>query len=87
MQRFMQGVNHHGGRPWWYGLAVVAVMYFPWSLSLPAALLQSWPWRQSKSMAKRYQNLPLFAASWLIAGFLLFALSSSQVNSFPISAV
>ncbi|KAG0612354.1 hypothetical protein M758_6G021000 [Ceratodon purpureus] len=82
IERFMQGVNHHGGRPWWYGLAVVAIMYFPWSLSLPPALLQAGPWRQSKSMAKRYQNLSLFAASWFIAGFLLFALSSSQLPSY-----
>ena len=83
----MQGVNHHGGRPWWYGLAVVAVMYFPWSLSLPGALVQAGPWRQCACMSKRCGKLPVFAASWLIAGFSLFALSSSQVSRIPISDV
>ncbi|KAH8964578.1 hypothetical protein BDL97_04G074900 [Sphagnum fallax] len=78
LERFVRGVNHHWGRPWWYGIAVVVVMYLPWSLSLPPALVQANPWNPTWRKAERWQTLPLFAATWFAAGFGIFALSSTQ---------
>jgi 4-amino-4-deoxy-L-arabinose transferase-like glycosyltransferase len=83
LQRFVRGVNHHWGRPWWYGIAVVVVMYLPWSLSLPPALVQANPWNPTWRKAERWQTLPLFAATWFAAGFGIFALSSTQVHTTP----
>jgi 4-amino-4-deoxy-L-arabinose transferase-like glycosyltransferase len=83
LERFVRGVNHHWGRPWWYGMAVVVVMYLPWSLSLPPALVQANPWNPTWRKAERWQTLPLFAATWFAAGFGIFALSSTQVCTTP----
>ncbi|KAH8964588.1 hypothetical protein BDL97_04G074900 [Sphagnum fallax] len=82
LERFVRGVNHHWGRPWWYGIAVVVVMYLPWSLSLPPALVQANPWNPTWRKAERWQTLPLFAATWFAAGFGIFALSSTQLPSY-----
>eukprot|EP00899_Mesostigma_viride_P009954 jgi/Mesvir1/18960/Mv18929-RA.3 len=86
LERFASGVNHHGARPLWYPLAVVTSGYFPWSLTLPAALASVNPlspaslarWRATP----RPRRLLLFATFWFGFVFCLFSLSSSQLPSY-----
>eukprot|EP00245_Coleochaete_scutata_P013741 TRINITY_DN5692_c0_g1_i1.p1 TRINITY_DN5692_c0_g1~~TRINITY_DN5692_c0_g1_i1.p1 ORF type:complete len:279 (-),score=24.08 TRINITY_DN5692_c0_g1_i1:689-1525(-) len=84
IERYTRGVNHHGGRPWWYAIAVVAVMYFPWSFLLPGAVARVAPWkyRENWLAAPRQMRLLLFALVWLAVNFTFFWLSSSQLPSY-----
>eukprot|EP00850_Spirogloea_muscicola_P020385 SM000214S06779 [mRNA] locus=s214:117930:121225:+ [translate_table: standard] len=86
LERYTRGVNHHGGRPWWYAVAVISALYFPWSLALPSALARLRFWtrdgRASWMASPRTSRLPLFATAWLLVTFCLFGLSSSQLPSY-----
>lgn len=86
VERYVQGVNHHGGRPWWYGLVVVIMGYFPWSLSLLPSLLRIVPWSSEKRLwwkqQPRAKRLPLLASVWFLFTFAFFGLSASQLPSY-----
>ena len=82
-ERYATGVNWHGGRPWWYSLAIVFLLYSPWTISAVRAALASKPWKRSqwKSMPRK-ERLLLFCVCWLLSAFALFAFSASQLPSY-----
>ncbi|CAM6100227.1 unnamed protein product [Calypogeia fissa] len=83
-ERYVRDGNHYGGQLWVYGVAIVLVTYFPWSLSLPSALAETNPWKHRYSWREypRTKRLSLFAAVWLFAGFVIVALSAIQLPSY-----
>ncbi|GBG86599.1 hypothetical protein CBR_g41664 [Chara braunii] len=85
IERFTQGVNHHGGRPWWYGLAVVGVGFFPWCLWIPSAISRAILSARARTMwqaSVRSSRLPLFATIWYSCVYTFFTLSSSKLPSY-----
>mmetsp|Transcript_8261 Transcript_8261/g.51428 ORF Transcript_8261/g.51428 Transcript_8261/m.51428 type:complete len:689 (+) Transcript_8261:200-2266(+) len=82
-ERYATGVNWHGGRPWWYSLAIVFLLYSPWTASAVRAVLASKPWNRTqwKSMPRK-ERLLLFCVCWLLSAFALFAFSASQLPSY-----
>eukprot|EP00897_Mesotaenium_endlicherianum_P002039 jgi/Mesen1/1863/ME000143S00915 len=85
-ERFARGVNHHGGQPWWFAPAIVLVMYFPWSLALPAVAARLQLWRPSERAkwraSQRRDRLELFAAAWAVTSLGIFAMSKSQLPQY-----
>ncbi len=100
--RFLNVIGGHGGTLFFY-VPVLLFGFFPWSGLLPFALSHTWSrWRETRSLpvtrhsslvtAPAAQELELFAALWLLAGFVFFSLSSTRlphyiVPLFPAAAI
>ena len=90
--RFFSIIGGHGGTIFFY-MPVLLFGFFPWSAFLPVALyqvLKEWrefrrasqgPARTSPSgwRTAGAQELELFAALWLVGGFLFFSLSATRL--------
>jgi 4-amino-4-deoxy-L-arabinose transferase-like glycosyltransferase len=67
--------------PFYYYAVVIAVCFFPWSLMLPGAILQSWPSRKSWLPVDR-----LFV-TWAATVVAFFSLSQSKLPGYILTAV
>jgi 4-amino-4-deoxy-L-arabinose transferase-like glycosyltransferase len=81
--RFLAAMEGHGFTVFFY-LPILLVGFFPWSGFLPAALYQTFKaWRHSLPVTRHpsriTNDLDLFAAIWLVAGFLFFSLSATRL--------
>eukprot|EP00898_Chlorokybus_atmophyticus_P007396 jgi/Chlat1/7658/Chrsp64S07118 len=84
VERFVRGVNHHGGRPLGYSVGAGLAVFFPWSLALPAAIARThfWDTRALWRILPRGERLLLFSVAWAFVVFGFFSLSSSQLPSY-----
>lgn len=84
VQRFTQVVNQHGG-PWYYHFLILLPGMLPWSVALPAALIQAM--RRPLKTSIRSQQLGYFALVWfsVIMGF--FTIASTKYLTYSLPAV
>ena len=91
--RFLNVIGGHGGTILFY-FPILAFGFFPWSGFLLMALVQAWKaWRSDghEAAGKAQEGTPelsrppssseleIFAAAWLIIGFLFFSLSATRL--------
>ena len=91
--RFAHTIGGHGGTLLFY-VPILLFGFFPWSGLTSVALYQTWQeWRASRgSLQGRAGDLELFAALWLVAGFVFFSLSATRLPHyigplFPAAAI
>lgn len=63
----------HHFKPWYYYLTVLPGDFFPWSLTLPAALVAGW--RHLQGTARRHG---LFALAWVVVTLVFFSVSPAK---------
>ena len=99
LERYVSGVNWHGGRPWWYGAAAFLALGFPWSVLVPGALgatvrasflgfrRRRRTETETETGRERRERLPAFAGAWFAGAFGVFAGSASQLPSYYLPAL
>jgi 4-amino-4-deoxy-L-arabinose transferase-like glycosyltransferase len=84
LERFSSVVNHHSG-PWYFHFLVILAGFLPWSAYLPAALLQTQPWRRKAWQGRsRSEQLGLYATLWFAVVLGFFTISSTKYFSYTL---
>lgn len=87
LQRFTSVVSDHPG-PWYYFIPVVLVGLIPWSIYLPAAIIQLRFWRRDLWLSSsRSTHLGLFSLFWFTIIFVFFSASSTKLPSYVLPAM
>ncbi len=81
--RFTSVVNQHSG-PWYYHILIVLGGCFPWSLCLPAAIIQA---IQRRAWVERTQQLGLFALIWFSTVLVFFTISVTKYITYTLPLV
>jgi 4-amino-4-deoxy-L-arabinose transferase-like glycosyltransferase len=84
VKRFTQVVNQHSG-PWYYHFLILLPGLLPWSMALPAAIVQAIrrPWRQ---VARRDQ-LSHLALIWFVVVMGFFTIASTKYLTYSLPAL
>lgn len=84
VQRFMRVVNQHSG-PWYYHFVVLIVGLLPWSVALPAAIVQAL--RRPLHTKQRSQQLGFFALIWFVVVMGFFTIASTKYLTYSLPAL
>jgi 4-amino-4-deoxy-L-arabinose transferase-like glycosyltransferase len=84
VQRFTQVVNQHSG-PWYYHFAILLPGLLPWSIALPAAIVQVL--RQPLKYQPRSQQLGHLALIWWLVVMGFFTIASTKYVTYSLPAV
>lgn len=81
VERFTSVVNQHSGA-WYYHLVIVLVGFFPWSLCLPAAIINilKSKWREKP----RSEQLGLFALVWFSVVLIFFTIAVTKYITYTL---
>jgi 4-amino-4-deoxy-L-arabinose transferase-like glycosyltransferase len=84
VQRFTQVVNQHSG-PWYYHFLILLPGLLPWSVALPAAIVQALrrPWRK----VARHDQLSHLALIWFIVVMGFFTIASTKYLTYSLPAL
>lgn len=81
VERFQRPLYGHSGAIWYY-LPVVALGFLPWVAYLPAALAAAFRDGFGVGREKAGARLALFAAVWLVTGFLFFSAAATKLPNY-----
>lgn len=86
LQRFTQVIYDHPGPPWFY-LPWLVMLLLPWSLFLPAALveLRFWRfdrWRSLAGHSSPSSSVGLFLFLWLVIPLLFFSIAATKLPGY-----
>jgi 4-amino-4-deoxy-L-arabinose transferase-like glycosyltransferase len=84
VQRFTQVINQHRG-PWYYHLAILLPGMLPWSIALPAAIVQVL--RQPFKGVPRAQQIGHLALIWWVVVIGFFTIASTKYVTYSLPAV
>lgn len=83
VHRFLSDTAQHK-EPFWYFLAALPALFFPWILFLPAAIIGLWNKQWSVNPEKR---LFLFCLCWFSFPFLFFSASSGKLITYLLPCI
>ena len=87
LERFTNVVNGHSA-PWYFYFLIILVLFAPWSVYLPAAIMRMQWWNRSYWLRQpREKQLTLFAWFWFICIFLFFSISVTKLPSYVLPLV
>ena len=78
VRRFLSDTAQHK-EAFWFFLAVLPVMFMPWVLFLPAAVIGLWNKKWANNSEKR---MVIFCLCWFIFPFLFFSASSGKLITY-----
>ncbi|BAY13902.1 ArnT family glycosyltransferase [Calothrix sp. NIES-2098] len=82
IERFTEVVNGHSA-PWYFYFLVVLLGFAPYSIYLPAALIELKFWQRSHWLSQeRSQQLGLFACIWFFGVFGFFTIAVTKLPSY-----
>jgi 4-amino-4-deoxy-L-arabinose transferase-like glycosyltransferase len=84
VQRFTQVVNQHSG-PWYYHFLILIPGMLPWSVALPAAIVQAF--RRPFRAVPRAQQLGQFSLIWFIVVMGFFTIASTKYLTYSLPAL
>jgi 4-amino-4-deoxy-L-arabinose transferase-like glycosyltransferase len=84
VQRFTQVVNQHSG-PWYYHFLILIPGMLPWSMALPAAIVQAC--RRPGKTVPRPEQLGQFALIWFVVVMGFFTIASTKYLTYSLPAV
>lgn len=82
-QRFTSVVNEHP-QPWWFYLALLLPLSFPWTGAIPGALYRAW---QGQKQVRNWRDImPLALLGHIVLVFAFFSLSQTKVWTYTFPA-
>ncbi|WP_066425291.1 glycosyltransferase family 39 protein [Anabaena sp. 4-3] len=82
IERFTEVVNGHSA-PWYFYFVIVLLLFAPYSVYLPLAMVRLKFWRRSHwVMQARSQQFGLFAFVWFVSIFSFFTIAVTKLPSY-----